>query len=80
MSDKTATLNLRLPESLVAQLDQLASATLRTKTFLVTEALKTYVESESWQVQDIHQGLAEADAGDFATEHEVNAMFAKHGA
>jgi RHH-type transcriptional regulator, rel operon repressor / antitoxin RelB len=77
---KTATLNLRLPELLLAQLDQLASATQRSKTFLATEALKDYLEAESWQIQDIRQGVLEADAGDFASDAEVQAVFAKYGA
>ena len=77
---KTASLNLRLPELLLTQLDQLASATMRSKTFLATEALKNYLEAESWQIQDIRQGLVEADAGDFASDAEVNAVFAKYGA
>lgn len=80
LTNKTATLNLRLPELLLNQLDQLASATMRSKTFLATEALKNYLESESWQIQDIRQGLAQADAGDFASEAQVNAVFAKYGA
>lgn len=80
MASPSATLNLRLPESLVAELDLLAGATMRSKSFHAIEALKAYLQRESWQVQDIHQGLAEADAGDFASEREVNAVFAKHGA
>ena len=80
MTANSATLNLRLPEALVSQLDQLASATMRSKSFLAIEALKSYLERESWQIQDIHQGLAEAEAGDFAGEKQVNAVFAKYGA
>ncbi len=80
MSTHSATLNLRLPEALVAQLDQLASATMRSKSFLAIEALKSYLERESWQIQDIHGGLAEAEAGEFASEKQVNAVFAKYGA
>ena len=30
-----------------------------------------------WQVEEIQRGVSEADAGDFATEDEVNAVFAK---
>ncbi len=80
MAINSATLNLRLPEALVAQLDELANATMRSKSFLAIEALKSYLERESWQIQDIHRGLAEADAGDFASEAQVNAVFAKYGA
>ena len=35
---------------------------------------------QSWQVQDIEAGLAEAGRGEFATDAEVKAVFAKYGA
>jgi predicted transcriptional regulator len=38
------------------------------------------VQRESWQIRDIHEGIREADAGEFATEDQVKAVFAKHGA
>jgi predicted transcriptional regulator len=76
----TRTMNVRIPEALYGQIEELARATARTKSFLAVEALKGYVENESWQVRDIRAGIAEADAGDFASPEEVAAMFAKHGA
>ena len=76
----TRTMNVRIPESLYGQIEELARATARTKSFLAVEALKGYVESESWQVRDIRAGIADADAGDFASPEEVAATFAKHGA
>ena len=73
------TINVRVPEALHAQLEALAQATTRTKSFLTIEALKAYLDNESWQIRDIQDGIKEADAGDFASSEEVNAVFAKHG-
>lgn len=72
-------LNVRLPADLATQLDKLIKATKRTKSNLVVEAVRNYVEAETWQIQDTLEGLAEADRGEFASEEEVNAFFAKHG-
>jgi len=47
---------------------------------LAIDALKKYVQHKSWQLNDIRQGLAEADAGDFASSKEVEAVFVKYGA
>ncbi|NBS65330.1 MAG: CopG family transcriptional regulator [Betaproteobacteria bacterium] len=74
------TLNVRLPEDLYNQIEALASATARTKSYLTIDALNDYVQRESWQIRDIHEGIREADAGEFATEDQVKAVFAKHGA
>ncbi len=74
------TMNVRIPEALYGQIEELARATARTKSYLAIEALEKYVQSESWQIQDIKAGIAEADAGDFASFEEVQAVFAKYGA
>ena len=64
------TINVRLPEALYNQIEELAKVT----------ALTNYVQSESWQIRDIHEGIKEADAGEFATDKRVKAVFAKYGA
>jgi predicted transcriptional regulator len=47
---------------------------------LANDALTNYVQSESWQIRDIHEGIKEADAGEFATDKQVKAMFSKYSA
>ena len=74
------TINVRLPEALYDQIEALAKATARTKSFLAIDALTHYVQSESWQIHDIHDGIKEADAGEFATDEEVKAVFDRYGA
>ena len=76
----TRTINVRIPVGVYQQLEDLATATARTKSFVALEALSSYLETQSWQVKDIDAGLADADKGDFATEAQVNAVFAKYGA
>jgi len=67
----TTTLSIRIPVETRAQLDRLAEATGRSRSFLAAEALSTYLEREAWQVAEIEAGLREADAGDFAADEEV---------
>lgn len=74
------TINVRLPEELYNRIEELAKATARTKSFLTIDALTSYVQREAWQIRDIHEGMQEADAGEFATDDQVNAVFAKYGA
>jgi RHH-type transcriptional regulator, rel operon repressor / antitoxin RelB len=42
-----------------------------------TEAVSSDVENQEWQINEIEEGLREADAGDFASDEEVAAVFAK---
>jgi predicted transcriptional regulator len=74
------TINVRLPEALYKQIEELAKATARTKSFLAIDALTNYVQSESWQIRDIQEGIEEADAGEFASDQQIKAVFAKYGA
>ena len=74
------TINVRLPEALYKQIEELATATARTKSFLAIDALTQYVQSEAWQIREIHEGVKEADAGEFATDQQVKAVFDKYGA
>ena len=73
------TINVRVPEALYNQIEALAKATARTKSYLTVDALTNYVQREAWQLQDIQNGIREADAGKFATDKQVKAVFAKYG-
>ena len=76
----TRTINVRVPVSVYDQLETLAKSTARTKSFVTVEALTSYLAAQSWQVQDIEAGMADADKGDFASDAQVSAVFAKYGA
>jgi predicted transcriptional regulator len=73
------TINVRMPEALYKQIEELAKSTDRTKSFLAVDALTQYVKSESWQIQDIHKAIKEADAGELATDQQVKDVFGKYG-
>ena len=72
-------LNVRLPFDIATEIDALTKATGRTKSFLAVKSLREYLQVQAWQVQDIKDGLAEANRGEFATEDEVATFFAKYG-
>ena len=74
------TINVRIPISVFDQLDELATATARTKSLVTLEALSTYLGAQSWQVKEVHAAIADADNEDFATDDQVSTIFAKYGA
>jgi len=74
----TTTLTLRVPATVKDQLDKLADATHRSKSYLAGEAIRQYLELEVWQIGEIQQALKEADANDFASDEEVNAIVRKY--
>jgi RHH-type transcriptional regulator, rel operon repressor / antitoxin RelB len=76
----TAILTLRVPVEVKQQLDRLADATHRSKSWLAGEAIRQYLDLEAWQIGEIAQALKEADAGDFASDAEVTAVVKKYAA
>jgi predicted transcriptional regulator len=74
----TAVLTLRVPVEVKQQLDKLADATHRSKSWLAGEAIQRYLELEAWQIGEIQQALQEAEAGDFASADEIAALKERH--
>jgi predicted transcriptional regulator len=75
---ETSILTLRVSSEIKTQLGKLADATHRSQSFLGGEAIRRYIDLESWQIAEIQQALNEADAGDFATDAEFDAVMKKH--
>jgi predicted transcriptional regulator len=63
------TVSLRLPEGTKKRIELLAKATRRTKTFVMEEAINTYLSLNEWQIKGILEGLEEVKAGE-TTPHE----------
>ena len=70
-------LTLRVDSKLKKKLDKLAKTTQRSRSFLAAEAIREYVALNEWQVEEIKRAIQQADAGDFATDEEVEEMFRK---
>jgi predicted transcriptional regulator len=73
------TVTARLDAETHAKLGQLAKATVRSKSFLVAEAIRAFVAEHAWQIEAIEAGVREANAGNFAPEAETRSVFAKWG-
>jgi predicted transcriptional regulator len=73
------TMTIRLEDGVKDRLDHLAKATHRSKSFLAAEAIRAYVESNEWQIGEIQAALADADAGDYATDKDVAKLGKKWG-
>jgi RHH-type transcriptional regulator, rel operon repressor / antitoxin RelB len=70
----STTITVRLEEEVRERLDQLAESTQRSKSFLASEAIRQFVENNEWQIAETRAALKEADAGDFASERDVQRL------
>jgi len=71
------TISFRLDSEKLGELDALADATDRDRTYLLNEAVAAYLEVQRWQLEQIKAGIAEADAGKLVGHTKVRAMAAR---
>ena len=70
-------MTIRVDRKTKARLEKLAKVMDRTKSYVAAEAIRAYVDLNEWQIAEITAALREADAGDFATEKQVQAVMRK---
>ena len=60
-----------------AALDALARVTDRDRSYHINEAIDAYLAVHGWQIARIEEGLRQAESGDFASEEDVAAAYAR---
>ncbi|AWN75970.1 TPA: CopG family ribbon-helix-helix protein [Legionella pneumophila] len=65
----STTMTVRLDTQAKIRLNKLAELTHRSKSFLASEAINSYLETQEWQLNEIIKGISEADSGQLV-DHE----------
>lgn len=65
----STTMTVRLDTQAKIRLNKLAELTHRSKSFLASEAINSYLETQEWQLNEIIKGISEADSGQLM-DHE----------
>jgi len=68
------TVSFRLDSEKVSALDMLAKALDRDRTYLLNEAIATYLDTQQWQLEHIQKSIKQADAGRFIEHQEIKKM------
>ncbi len=72
-----ANVTIRLEREKIDQLDRFAATADRDRSYLIKEAIDRYLELKQWQADEVQKAIAEADAGQFLPEAEIERLFAK---
>jgi len=70
-------ISLRIDDEKIKQLDRLAEASKRDRTFIINEAIEAYLDANKWQMDHIKASLAQADRGEFAPSADVEKALKK---
>lgn len=69
------TISFRIEKSHREKLDLLAQSMNADRSTLIDEAIRAYLEFNSWFLDEVEKGLRDAETGDFATSEEVEETF-----
>jgi predicted transcriptional regulator len=70
------TVSFRLDSDKVGSLDILAEALDRDRSYLLNEAVAAYLDVQQWQMDQIKEGLRQADGGKLIEHRKVTKMAA----
>jgi predicted transcriptional regulator len=71
------TISFRLESDKVSALDALANSLDRDRTYLLSEAVQAYLDTQHWHLQQIRAGIADADAGRVIDHRKVKTIAAR---
>ena len=64
-------ITIRVGRDVKERLESLAKATARSRSFLIAEAIRCYLDDQAWQVEQVEEGIAEAESGKLVEHEEV---------
>jgi predicted transcriptional regulator len=68
------TISFRLDPEKLEALDAIAKAMERDRTFVLNEAVRSYLDIQEWQMDHIKAGLDQAEKGELIDHPEVNRL------
>ena len=75
MSKETLTIQLDVERR--AELERVAEVLGRERDAVIDEALANWLDLQAWQTREIEAGLADAEAGNFASDGEIEAAYGR---
>ena len=70
---------VRIDDDMLGRIDCLANTLSRSRSWVINQAIERFLDYEEWFVQEVKDGLKEAERGEIATDDEVTARFRKWG-
>ncbi len=71
MDSENRTITAHIPEALAAQIDSFAEKMERPRGWIVKEALADWVEAQKAELQLIHEGVLDFEAGQVVAHEDV---------
>lgn len=69
-----STFSIRIPTATKERIERLAQATRRSRNFVLSEAIDSYLEIQARQIARIEEGLADLEEGRVHTHEEIEEL------
>ena len=76
---ETQAISFRIRSEKVIELERLAKATDRSRSWHIEQALNSYLELQAWQIAQIENSMAEMDAGKGIAHEEIKKELLNRG-
>ena len=76
---ETQAISFRIRSEKVDELERLARATDRPRSWHIEQALDSYLAAQSWQIAQIEKSMAEMDAGKGIPHEEIKKELSRWG-
>ena len=73
----TQNLSIRTDTAKLAEIDRIAEAQNRSRNYVINEAIDRFLADEIRWAEKVEAGLAAAEAGQFASDTEVESLFSR---
>lgn len=64
-------ISLRVEKNKIDELDRLAEELKRDRSYVINEAIETYLDIHKWQIEHIKKAIKQADNNEFASEKQI---------
>lgn len=71
---------IRTDEGTLARLDSVARQMGRSRNWALNKAIEDFLEYHEWYIAKVQEGIKAAEEGRFATQEEMDSVFAAFGA
>ena len=71
---------IRTDEETLVRLDNIAKQMGRSRNWALNKAIEDFIDYHEWYVAKVREGIKAAEEGHFATQDEVDSVFAAFGA
>jgi predicted transcriptional regulator len=71
------TISFRSDSSKIRALDEISKVMDRDRTYIINQAIDSYLDFYNWQIAKINEGISQIEAGETVSEEDMDKIYKK---